>query len=59
MLEYDRIDSSKGSNDSRECILYKYHCVIDKNLKYQPSVSNGCHDYLQTVMDFDELFFGT
>ena len=50
MLEYDRIDISEGidinkTNASKECDICHYWYFLDKNFKYQPYLSNGCHDW--------------
>ena len=50
MLEYDRIDISKGfdiekcKETSRECSLCKFYYFLDKNFKYGPYLCDGCYD---------------
>ena len=50
MLEYDRIDISEGidikkcKETSRECSLYKFYYLLDKNFNYGPYLCNGCCD---------------
>ena len=49
MLEYDRIDISEGidiskTNASKEFEMYHYWYFLDKGFKYEPYLSNGCHD---------------
>ena len=50
MLEYDRIDISKGidikkcKETSRECGLCKFYYFLDKNVNYEPYLCNGCYD---------------
>ena len=50
MLEYDRIDISKGidvnknKNISRKCSLCKFYYFLDKNFNYGPYLGDGCYD---------------
>ena len=50
MLEYDRIDLSKGIDTnkniltSKKCYLCSYWYFINKNFNYQKYMCNGCHD---------------
>ena len=50
MLEYDRIDISKGidikkcKETSRKCNLCKFYYFLDKNFNYGPYLCNGCYD---------------
>ena len=50
MLEYDRIDISKGidikkcKETSTECSLCKFSYFFDKNFNYGPYLCNGCYD---------------
>ena len=49
MLEYDRIDVSKGidvnkTSSSRECSLCHYYYFLDINCNYQKYLCDGCHD---------------
>ena len=58
MLEYDRIDISKGidinkTNPSKECDIYWY--FLDKNFNYEPYLCNGCHDLMQKGMNFIDV----
>ena len=58
MLEYDRIDISKGTdinktNASKECDVCHYCYFLDKNFKYEPYLCNGCHDLMQNTMNFN------
>ena len=60
MLEYDRIDISEGidinkTNASKECDICHYWYFLDKNFKYQPYLSNGCHDLMQKAMNFNDV----
>ena len=58
MLEYDRIDTSKGidiyiykTNASRECDICHYW------YNYEPYLCNGCHDLMQKAMNFNVAIF--
>ena len=58
MLEYDRIDISKGTdtnkrNASKECDVCHYCYFSDKNFKCEPYLCNGCHDLMQNTMNFN------
>ena len=58
MLEYDRIDISKGTdinktNASKECDVCHYCYFLDKKFKCEPYLSNGCHDLMQNTMNFN------
>ena len=50
MLEYDRIDLSKGIDInkckyiSKKCSLCKFYFFLDKNFNYGPYLCNGCYD---------------
>ena len=59
MLEYDRIDISEGidinkTNASKDNICH-YWCFLDKNVKYESSIGNGCHDLMQKAMNFNDV----
>ena len=48
MLEYDRIDVSKGiyidkTSESKECMLFRYWYFKGVGYKFQPYICNGCH----------------
>ena len=60
MLEYDRIDISKGidinkTNASNECDICHYWYFLDKNFKYEPYLRNGCHDLIQKAINFNDV----
>ena len=64
MLEYDRIDVSKGidvnkTNGSREGIICHYWYFLVINFRFQSKVSNGCHDLMQTAVVVNDapIFF--
>ena len=50
MLEYDRIDISKGIDVnenkyiSKKCSLWKFYYFLDKNFNYGPYLCDGCYD---------------
>ena len=52
MLECDRIDISEGidakkTSASKECDICHYWYFKDIGFKYEPNLSNGCHDLMQ------------
>ena len=52
MLEYDRIDISKGINvyktdKSKECMFCHFWYFLNKNFKYGPYLCDGCYDVVQ------------
>ena len=56
MLEYDRIDGSKGtdvskSNGLREYIISHYWYFPEINFRFQLKVCNGCHDLAMSFND--------
>ena len=60
MLEYDRIDISKGidvdkTNVSKECDIYHYCYFLDTGFKFEPYLGNGCHDLIQKAMNFNDV----
>ena len=60
MLEYDRFDISEGidiniTNASKECDIWHYWYILDKNVNYEPYLSNGCHDLMQKAMNFNDV----
>ena len=60
MLEYDRIDISKGidinkTNASKECDICHYWYFLDKNFNYEPYLCNGCHNLMQKAMNFNDV----
>ena len=57
MLEYDRIDISKGidtnkTNASKECNTCHYWYFLDKNFNYGPYLCTACHDLMQKSCRF-------
>ena len=60
MLEYDRIDISEAidvnkTNFSKECHICHYWYFKDIGSKYEPYLSNGCHDLMQKSMSFNNV----
>ena len=56
MLEYDKIDVSEGidvnkTNASKECMLCHYWYFKDVGFKFEPHVSNKCHELLMTAYE--------
>ena len=60
MLEYDRIDISKGidvnkTNASKECDICHYWYFKDIGFKYEPYLYNGCHGLMQKAIHFNNV----
>ena len=60
MLEYDRIDIPEWIDfnktiASKECDACHYWYFLDKGLKYEPYLCNGCHDLMQKAMNFNHV----
>ena len=60
MLEYDRIDTSEGTdmnktNKSNEFDVYHYWYFLDKNFNYEKYLCNRCHDLMQKAMSFNDV----
>ena len=61
MLEYDRIDFSKGvdikkcKETSRECSLCKFYYFLDKNFNYGPYLCDGCYDMSMKAVSMQNL----
>ena len=54
ILQYKRIEVSEGidvnkTNASKECMLCHYWYFKDVGFKFEPHVSNKCHDILMTA----------
>ena len=59
MLEYDRIDISKGidiskTKVSKECDICHYWYFLNRNFNFEPHLCNGYHDLIQKAMDFND-----
>ena len=60
MLQYEKIDVSEGinlngSNKSKECMICHYWYFRDVGYKYEPHVSNQCHDLSMIVYDLNDF----
>ena len=60
MLEYDRIDISKGidlnkTTASKECVICHYCYFKDTGFKCEPYLCNGCHNLMQKAMSFNDV----
>ena len=60
MLEYDRIDTSEGTDVnktslSKECDICHYWYFKGIGFKYEPYFCNGCHDLMQKDMSFNNV----
>ena len=60
MLEYDRIDISKGidikkTNASKKCKICHFLYFKDIGFNYEPYLCNGCHGLLQKAISFNDV----
>ena len=60
MLHYDRNDVSEGidsnkTSASKECCKCHYGYFLNKGLKFQLYVCNGCHDILMMSVNLNEI----
>ena len=60
MLEYDKIDALEGIDASKTdglCafIICHYCYFLEIDFKFQPEVSNGCHDLMQKAVNFNDV----
>ena len=60
MLEYDRIDISKGIDVNKtsawkECDICHYWYYKDIGFKCEPYLCNGCHDLMQKAINFNDV----
>ena len=60
MLEYDRIDISEGividkTRLWKECDICHYWYFQDIDFKYEKYLCNGCHDFMQKAMSFNNV----
>ena len=60
MLQYEKISVSEGieidkTNVSKECMLCHYWYFKDVGFKFEPHVSNKCHDVLRTAYEFKNI----
>ena len=60
MLYYDKIDVFEGidvnkTSPSKKCNIYHYCYFLNKGFKFQPYLSNGCHDLLMMYMNLSDI----
>ena len=60
MLEYDRIDFSEGNDvnktdKSKECMLCRYWCFLNKNFSYGPFLCDGCFNTVKKSNNFENI----
>ena len=60
MLEYDRIDISKGidvdkTNKSKKYMFWHYWYFLNKNFSYGPYLCDGCYNMTQKSIDFKNI----
>ena len=60
MLEYDRIDISEGNDINKtsapkECDICHHWYFKNIGFKYEPYLCNGCHDFIQKAMSFNDV----
>ena len=64
MVHFDRVDVSEGNDDKcinsidmyiKKCIICHYSYSLDKGLKFQPFVCNGCHYVLMMSIKPSDL----
>ena len=60
MLEHDRIDISERidfnkTNASKERDICHYWYFLDKKVKYEPYLCNGCHDLTRKTINCNDV----
>ena len=59
MIQYEIIDISKeidfNKTNSLECMICYYWYIKDTGFKYQPYVSNRCHDFSRIVQNLSNF----
>ena len=60
MLYCDRLEVSEGidvnkASKSKECDICHYWYFIDKGLKFQSNVYNGCHDLFVMSVNLGDI----
>ena len=60
MLEFDKIDISKGintnkTNASKERDICHYWCFLSKKAKYEPYLCKGCHELRHKAVNFNDI----
>ena len=59
-IYFDRIDFFEGidvdkTSESKKCNICHYWYFLDKKLKFQPDVCNGCHDVIMMSMNLSDI----
>ena len=60
MLQYEKIDVSEGidtnkTSASKECMICHYWYFKDVEFKFEPHVSNKCHDVMMTAYELKNI----
>ena len=60
ILYFDRIDVSEGTDvnktsNSKKCHVCQYLYFLNKGFKFQPNVSNRCHDLLMMSISLSDI----
>ena len=60
MLYFDRIDVSEGidvnkTSASKECDICHYWYFLNKGFKFEPNVSNRCHNLLMMSVNLRDI----
>ena len=60
MLYFNRIDVSEGSDvdkrsESKECDICHYWYFLNKGFKFEPNVSNRCHNLLMMPVNLRDI----
>ena len=60
MIYYDKAEVSEGidfnkTSEWKECHIYHYWYFLKQGFKFQPNVSNRCHDLLMTSMNLSDI----
>ena len=60
ILQYEKIDVPEGidtnkTSASKECMLCYYWYFKDSGFKFEPHVSNKCHDVLMTAYELKNI----
>ena len=60
MLEYDKIDTSQGTDinktsASKEYDICHYWYFLNNNFSYEPYLCNGCHNLMQKALNFNDI----
>ena len=60
MLQYEKIDVSEGIDTNKtsalkECMICHYWYFKDVEFKFEPHVSNKCHDVMMTAYELKNI----